>query len=182
MATEATSVTSSASTSTSDPSGGMMAQPQPEHVWLQKLVGEWTFESETVGEPGKPTEKFRGTEKVKPLGEFWIVGEGQGEMPGGGTGHMMITLGFDPKRSRFVGTWQGSMMTHLWVYEGELDPAGRVLTLNAEGPSFSGDNTLAKYQDIIEVKSPDHRILTSRTQGADGTWTRFMTAHYHRKK
>jgi len=182
MATEATTGAPSPSTSSPDDYAGMFAKPQQEHAWLQKLVGDWTFESECVGEPGKPTEKFRGTEKIKPLGELWIVGEGQGEMPGGGTSHMMITLGFDPKRNRFVGTWQGSMMTHLWVYDGELEKAGRVLTLNAEGPSFSGDGTLAKYQDIIEVKSPDHRILTSRTQGADGTWTQFMTAHYHRKK
>lgn len=64
------------------------------------------------------------------------------------------------------------MMTHRWIYDGELDAAGRVLTLNSEGSGFSGESTLAKYQEIIAVKSPDHRILPSRTQGADGTWTR----------
>lgn len=26
------------------------------------------------------------------------------------------------------------MMTHLWIYEGSLDQAGRVLTLDTEGP------------------------------------------------
>ena len=160
----------------------MFATPQKEHAWLQKLVGNWTFESECMSEPGKPTEKNRGTETVKSLGELWIVGDGQGGMPGGGTATMMITLGFDPKRNRFVGTWVGSMMTQLWVYEGELDASGRVLTLNAEGPSFTDPTKLAKYQDIIEIKSDDHRTLSSRCLGDDGQWTHFMTSHYRRAK
>ncbi len=183
MTTETTTAPSASSNSTpgSDPAAGMFATPQKEHAWLQQLVGDWTFESECAGEPGKPSEKFRGTEKVKGLGGLWIVGEGEGEMPGGGTGQMMITLGFDPKRNRFVGTWVGSMMANLWVYEGELDASGHILTLHAEGPSCSGDGTLAKYQDQIELKNPDHRILTSRTLGPDGTWTQFMTAQYHRR-
>ena len=183
MAHDTLTETPSTSATTAPAEGcGMVAQPQKEHQWLQQLVGSWTFESECAGEPGKPAEKFRGTEQVKALGELWIIGEGEGEMPGGGTGRMMITLGYDPKRSRFVGTWIGSMMSHLWIYEGELDAASRTLTLNAEGPSFAGDGTLARYQDIIELRSPDHRVLTSRCQGPDGTWTQFMQAHYHRRK
>lgn len=158
----------------------MMASPQKEHEWLHKLMGNWSFESECIGEPGQPALKSRGTESVKSLGGLWIVGEGEGDMPGGGTARMMITLGFDPKRNRFVGTWVASMMTHLWVYEGELDATGRVLTLNAEGPSFTDPDKRAKYQDIIELKSDDHRTLSSRTLGDDGEWKHFMTAHYRR--
>jgi hypothetical protein len=93
-----------------------------------------------------------------------------------------MTLGYDPQKKRYVGTWIGSMMTHLWVYDGELDPSKRVLTLGSEGPSFTGDGTMSKYHDVIEFKSDDHRILRSRVQGADGTWQEFMTAHYRRKK
>ena len=159
----------------------MFAKPQAEHTWLQKLVGHWTFESQCAGEPGKPEEKLRGTETVKSLGGLWIVGEGTGEMPGGGTANMMITLGYDPKRSAYVGSWVGSMMTHLWAYEGQLDASGRILTLNAEGPSFADPNKLAKYQDIIEVVSDNPRILRPRTLGDDGKWTQFMEAHYRRQ-
>lgn len=156
----------------------MSITPQPEHAWLQKLVGHWTFESECAGEP----EKFRGTEAIKPLGDLWIVGEGQGETPGGGTGRMMITLGFDPKRKRFVGTWVGSMMNHLWIYDGELDSSERTLTLNSVGPSFTDPEKQAKYQDIYEIKNDNHRTLTARVQGDDGQWTQFMVAHYRRTK
>lgn len=60
------------------------AEPQKEHRWLQKLVGEWTFEGEAPMGPDKPPEKFKGTERVRSLGDLWFVAEGQGEMPGGG--------------------------------------------------------------------------------------------------
>jgi hypothetical protein len=39
-----------------------------------------------------------------------------------------------------------------------------------------------RYQDVIELKSDDHRTLTSHMQGEDGTWQPFMTAHYRRRK
>ena len=73
------------------------------------------------------------------------------------------------------------MMTHLWLYEGSLDAAGRVLTLDAEGPSMTGDGKMAKYQDIITFESDDHRVLASRMLGDDGAWRQFMTAHYRRR-
>ena len=157
-----------------------MPEPQKEHQWLQKLVGEWTFESECVMGPDQPPMKSSGSESVRSLGGLWTLGEGQGEMPGGGIGTTLMTLGYDPARKRFVGTFIGSMMTHLWVYDGALDPDGKVLTLDAEGPSFTGDGKLVKYQDIIEFKSDDHRVLSSQMLGDDGKWLRFMTANYRR--
>ena len=157
------------------------AQPQREHQWLQKLVGEWSYENEAECEPGKPKQKFTGTERVRSLGGLWTLGEGTGAMPGGGTANTLMTLGYDPDKKRFVGTWIGSMMTFLWVYDGSLDPAGRTLTLNAEGPDFSKPGKLAKYQDIIEFVSDDHRVLRSQTLGEDGKWQPFMEAHYRRK-
>ena len=160
----------------------MKAEPQKEHQWLQKLVGEWTCEAEATMEPGKPPEKSSGTESVRSLGGLWILAEGQGEMPGGGSATTMMTLGYDPQKKRYVGTFVGSMMTHLWVYDGALDAAGRVLTLDTEGPSMAGDGKMAKYRDVIEFKSDDHRVLTSHVLGDDGTWQAFMTAHYRRKR
>jgi hypothetical protein len=160
----------------------MPAEPQEEHRWLEKLVGEWTFESECDMGPGKPREKFKGNQTVRSIGGLWIIGEGQGEMPGGGMGIMQLTLGYDPQKKRYVGTWLGSMMTNLWVYEGERDSSGKILTLNTEGPSFAGDGTIAKYRDVIEVKSDDHYVLKSMTTGEGGAWNEFMAAHYRRTK
>ena len=101
-------------------------------------------------------------------------------MPDGGPATTLLTLGYDPAKKRFVGTFIGSMITNLWVYDGALE--GDVLTLDAEGPSFADPNKTAKYQDIIEIVSDDHHILYSQVQTDNGQWKRFMTAHYHRMK
>jgi hypothetical protein len=161
----------------------MQATPQKEHQWLQKLVGEWTSEATMTTEPGKPAETCRGTESVRSLGGLWILAEGHGEMPGGGAATMLLTLGYDPQRQRFLGTWVGSMMTHLWIYDGFMDAAERVLTLEAEGPDMSSpEPKTAKYRDVITLESSDHRVLTSHMLGDDGQWHAFMTAHYRRRK
>ncbi|MGH8803800.1 MAG: DUF1579 domain-containing protein, partial [Polaromonas sp.] len=94
----------------------------------------------------------------------------------------LMTLGYDPQKKAFIGSWVGSMMTHMWVYHGALDEAKKVLTLDSEGPSFTGDGKLAKYRDTITIKSKDERVLTSHVLQDDGSWKGFMTATYRRVK
>jgi hypothetical protein len=89
-------------------------------------------------------------------------------------------LGYDPWK-KFVGTFVGSMMTNLWVYEGELDASGTMLTLDAEGPSFADATMTAGHKGTIEMVSPDHRTLSSRFQSEGGTWHHFTTARHRRK-
>lgn len=160
----------------------MTAEPQQEHAWLQKLVGDWTSEGEAAMEPGQPPSSFKGSESVRALGGLWVVAEGVGDMPGGGTMTSVMSLGYDPKKGRYVGIFIASMMTHLWLYEGSLDADGRVLTLDTEGPNFiTGGEPPTKYRDVTEFKNDDYRVLTSSMLGDDGTWQPFMTAHYRRK-
>ena len=156
-------------------------EPQKQHRWLTRFLGEWTYESDAPAQAGQPAHKVTGTERVRAIGDLWIVGESQGEMPGLGLATSVITLGYDPDRKRFVGTWIGSMMTHMWVYNGELDSAERVLTLTSEGPSMSNDGTMSTYQDIVEFKDDNHRVLTARVRNNDGTWQQFMTMEFSRK-
>jgi hypothetical protein len=153
-------------------------KPQKEHDWLQKLVGEWTFESDCDMGPDQPPVTVTGTESVRSLGGLWTIAEGKGGPPDASWTSVM-TLGYDPERKRFVGTFIASMMTHLWLYEGSLDTDGRVLTLDAEGPDFTGGG-MAKYHDIIEFVSDDERTLSSEMLRPDGRWHRFMTARYRR--
>lgn len=152
----------------------------PEHEWLRRLVGQWRAEGSAEMGEGQPAETWKGEETMRAIGDVWVQGEGRGETPGGGTSTTQMTLGYDPARKRFVGTFLGSMMTHLWVYEGQLDAAGKVLTLDTVGPDFTDPTKMQKYQDIIELVSPDHRVLRSQVQQADGTWMPFMRADYRR--
>jgi hypothetical protein len=155
-------------------------EPQREHRWLQRLVGEWTYESEAMMEPDGATVRMTGTESVRAFGELWIMTDSRGETPGGGDHRSVITLGYDPQKQRFVGTFVDTEMTFMWIYEGRLD--GDVLTLESDGPSFEGDGKMAKYRDITELKSDDHRIFRSVVLGHDGEWHEFMVSHYRRKR
>lgn len=149
-------------------------EPQAQHFWLQKLVGEWSVESEFSFGPDQPPSKMTGREVVRSFGELWTIGEGTGACDS------IMTLGYDPQKDRFVGTFIASVMTHLWPYDGQLDSTGKILTLNSEGPSFAGDGSMANYQDIIEFITDDHRTLTAKFLDGDGVWHRFMTTHYRR--
>ena len=136
--------------------------------------------------PDQPVEKFAGSESVRPIGDFWVQCEGRGQMcdikEAGGKAITVMTLGYDPMKRCFVGTWIGSMMSYLWVYDGFLDASEKVLTLNAEGPSSTAEGKLGKFKDVIEFESDDHRVLTAHMLGDDGTWQQFMTANYYRTK
>ena len=154
--------------------------PEDAHRWLHQLVGDWTFESASPDTP-----QHTGTERVRKLGELWVVGESQMQMPGGAAGSAIITVGYDPHRKRFVGTWVGSMMARLWVYDGELDAAGRMLSLYSDGPAFDDkgnfdDTTTARYRDAIELTGDGRRTFTGSVLGPDGTWNTFLTTHYRR--
>jgi len=150
-----------------------------EHRWLQRLVGEWAFESEASMAPGEPPEKYTGTESVRSLDGIWTLCEGRDEK---GAASSMMTLGYDPARGRFVGTFVVGMMPYLWLYEGELDADGKRLVLDAEGPSFTAEGQMGKYKDSIEIVDDDHRVMTSRFLGDDGEWHEFMRASYRRTK
>jgi GNAT superfamily N-acetyltransferase len=160
----------------------MDAEPSKEHQWLRRLVGEWTFEMEAEAGPGEPPITDSGTELVRPLGDAWVLCEAGAATPGGGSATSIMSIGYDPDRQRFQGTFISSMMAHLWIYEGRMDAAGGVLALDTEGPSYTGDATTARYRDTIEITSDGGRVQTSSYQRADGTWHRFMTTRYRRTR
>ncbi len=158
-----------------------MPAPQQEHQWLQQFVGEWTTEAEmTMG----PDQVFRstGSESVRAVGGHWVVSDITGDSPMGPM-HGVMTLGFDPEKDKFIGTWIDSMTSHLWVYEGTLDSTGKVLTLSTVGPDMMDPTPgkTANYRDVIEIKNPNTRVLTSSAQDANGEWQTFGTITFSRK-
>ncbi|MEQ1827353.1 MAG: DUF1579 domain-containing protein [Pirellula sp.] len=155
---------------------------QKEHQWLHRLVGDWTFEGECNMGPDQPPMKNTGRETVRSLDGLWTIGEGEGELPSGGTSRSIMILGYNPQLKQFVGSFIAGCMTHQWPYSGTLDADDKVLTLDSEGPSFADDGTMAKYQDIIEFLGDDHRTLSSQYLDPDGNWVPFMKAYYQRVK
>jgi uncharacterized protein YndB with AHSA1/START domain len=160
-------------------SSAFSASPQQQHEWLQRLVGDWIVESDAP-ESGNSPEAPAWRETVRSVAGIWIVAEGSGTLPDGNEATTVMTLGYDPQGQRFVGTWIGSMMHHLWVYDGELSDDGTTLTLNTTGPDMHVEGATRQYQDVITLTDDDHRALTARVLAPDGDWQVMMTARYRR--
>lgn len=154
--------------------------PEKEHQWLQQFVGEWESEGEINMEPGKPPMKCTGTETARALGEFWVVSDIKGtfmDQPMSG----IFTIGYDPEKKKFVGSWIDSMSSYMWKYKGTLNSASNMLTLESEGPCPMAGGEIRKVKEVMEVKSKDHRVMTSSVEVEDGKWTKMATMHIRRK-
>jgi hypothetical protein len=158
----------------------MKADLVDEHRWLQQLTGRWLL---TFDMPeGSDHQDAGGTweENARSLGGAWIVAETTGTMPDGSSATNILSLGYDPAKKRYVGSFVCSVMTHLWIYEGRLDDTGTVLTLDCEGPDFDTIGRTAPYQDIITIKDENTRNFSSRIRRPDGTWKPIMSCNYNR--
>ena len=155
-------------------------QPQPEHRWLEQFVGEWTYEAEAMGPPDKPAEKDTGTMTARTLNGIWLVCDMRSDLHASANAMSVITLGYDPAKQRYVGTFVSSMLPSLWNYEGEMEAGGRAVSLITEGPSFTVEGQLAPYRDRVELVSDDHWMMTSSTLDDRGAWQQFMIMHFRR--
>lgn len=156
----------------------MKENPPAEAAWLNQLVGDWTIESNCSMGPDQPPIKTVGTESYRSLDGMWFVGEGT-MGPGPDPAKNLFTLGFCAKSKKFVGSFACSVMSHYWIYNGDLDEANNQLVLNAIGPSFTGEGH-ANYRDVFKFVDANHRKLISYLQSPDGTWQLFMEADYYR--
>lgn len=157
------------------------AAPAKEHAFLKQFVGEWTSEWEMIAGPDQPPMKAKGTASGRMIGDFWAVTDVKADWP---TGQMsaVLTVGYNPDKKKFVGSWVDSMLNHMWIYEGDVDSAGKLFTLNADGPDMTQPGKTAKYRDSFEFKDADNFVLTSEGQDKDGKWMKLGTAKYSRKK
>jgi hypothetical protein len=155
-----------------------MPKPEKEHEWLKALEGEFSVESECTMKPGEPPMKFKGNSSAKSLGGFHVIVENKAEIMGQPwTG--VLTLGFDPAKKKYVGTWVDSFSSYQWKYEGAVDAAGKVLTMDTEGPDCM-TGKIMKFREKIELTGKEGYVFTSERHD-DGKWTRLVRVVYTRK-
>ena len=139
-------------------------EPQKEHLWLKQLVGNWTSEMVAPAGPDQPPQTYRGTEAGRTIGDVWVLLEGKGPGMDGSTATTLFQLGYDTTRKTFVGSFIGSMMTHLWVYDsGELDEAGKVNEEIAEayGLETAGGESVVREAEKIPTRRERNGYLIS---------------------
>lgn len=156
----------------------MFAKPQAEHQWLDQLVGNWDFEHHCRMPDGSDS-ITNGKVICRSLGGMWLIGESSGESAEGGSWTSIITLGFDPTQDQYVGTFVGSMMSHLWPYHGRVDSSGKRLPLASQGPKFDGTG-VGQYRDTIEIVDANSWLLISELMDDNGHWVKFMEGRHVR--
>jgi hypothetical protein len=161
--------------------GPKLPPPSKEHQWLNQLEGEWTSEVEMFGAPGEPTTKTRGAESARMIGGFWYQGEVKGDDPMGNAFTGILTIGYDPAKKQYVGTWIDSTTSTMWHYTGSVDAAGKTLTLNTEGPNPMDPAKTAKFREVVEVVDKDHKNFTSEME-VEGKWVPMVKVQAARKK
>ncbi len=158
-----------------------LPKPTKEHELLAQFAGDWEVEVKAEPAPGQEPMVCKGVEDANMVGGFWLVGQGDGDMMGTKM-RSILTLGYNPAKKKYVGTFLSSCDSYLWKYEGEMDPSGKKLTLHTEGPLPTDLTKTGKYKEVLEVVDKDHKTFTSYLIDENGKETKFMTMQYVRKK
>jgi hypothetical protein len=158
----------------------MFAKPQSEHQWLDQLIGEWHFEHRCTMPDGTES-ATSGKMTCRSLGGMWLIGESSGNTDGPDAWTSIMTVGFDPAKNQYVGTFIGSMMSNIWPYHGVLDEAGQKLALYSEGPKFDGSG-IGKYRDTIEIMDANTWLFISEMQADDDQWIQILDGKHVRVK
>lgn len=99
----------------------------------------------------------------------------------GGPFKGVVTLGYDPASGRCTGTWIDSMNNYLWTYEGSLDKAKNLLTLETEGPCPGAPGKHSKFRESLEIKGPNRKVFTSYMQSDNGEWIKMVEIEAKRR-
>lgn len=148
--------------------------PAPEHALLQRFIGSWQTSGECSTGPDTPSMKNRGTMTSRMLGERWVVNDMK--IDADGTPVVGVqTIGYDPTKKKYVGTWTDSMINHLWVYEGRYDENSETLVLEADGPNLMAGGAMTRFRDTYRFVTDDRIESTSASLSDEGEWVVFMT-------
>jgi hypothetical protein len=156
-----------------------MPGPDKEHHLLGKFAGEWESEGEVIA-PGQPPSKIKGVESSHLVGGFWFVAQIKSTLPDFPY-EQILTIGYDAAKKKYIGTVVDSMTSHLWQFEGSFDATGNILTYETEGP-VPNPQKPSKFREVMELKSPDHKVFTSSILKPDGSWETMMNINIRRKK
>lgn len=139
-------------------------------AWLQRLVGDWTWESRPV--PDDPAEHRRGTARGRRHG-VWILFDMDEEAH--------FAFAHNPRTGRIVGQFIHRDQPGLWVYDGAFDAEGR-LHLRSRGPGLDDPAQTVDYDDVFVFTPDDELVATGRVTGPDGAWRDFTTAVFRRRE
>jgi hypothetical protein len=162
------------------------AQPgvvSDEHKVLKKDVGTWNVVMKIYPQgPDGPAIESKGEETNRLIGDgMWLISNFKGDL-GGMTFEGQGTIGYDPGKKKYTGTWIDNMKPTMDTMEGDYDAKTQTLTMYSE----SIDPATGKPMKMKNVgKSIDNNTRTftmySLTPGTKDEYVKMMEIHYTRK-
>lgn len=153
-----------------------MPKPTEHHKLLMKSVGKWEG-TLTMTMPGMPTEGVAATEEITAFGPFWTTSRFECDfmgMPFMGSGSM----GYDPAKGKYLGTWIDNMSPALAVMEGEMDEESGKLTMHYEAMNqMTGEMT--PHSNVMTMSENAYTLEFYMGEGDDAQHT--MTISMKRK-
>jgi len=156
---------------------GAVAAKLPQHEMLKMDDGEWQAKL-TFFRDDKATQEFIWHESNTMVGELWSLGRLYGELDGE-LYEGYATLGYDPVKQKYVGTWLDSSSPEILQMEGNYQPESRTLTLFYNVTIGNGE--VQKRKNIMVYQNPDFRDFSMYIWQAD-RWIKSMDIDYTRVK
>ena len=120
-------------------------QPTKHHAILKKDAGTWDAEIKMWTAPGTEPMVSKGTDVGEMFGEFWVMSKFSGSVMGMEF-EGRSTLGYDPEKKKYVGTWCDTMTPTMSFMEGTYDESTKTMTMKMTGGNGMGKNVTV-YKD-----------------------------------
>ena len=145
---------------------------------MKKDVGTWDAKIKMWAGPGDPTESV-GKETNRMIGDFWLVGDFEGEIMGSPfAGHSVS--GYDDQTKKITGTWVDSMSPAPMKMVGSHDAATMTTTFETNGMDPTG-NPMKGKMTVVYQKDGSH-VMSMFAPGEDGKMVKSMEIHYTKHK
>lgn len=140
-----------------------LPNPGPEHAWLQQQCGSWDATVKTYTGEAEPSVSH-GTMVLRPLGDFWTLGEFTGDFMGKPFQGRLIQ-GYSQDKHKYVGVWVDSESVEPLINEGSYDAAKKTLTMRGPCKNMSGN--MSTMTDVTTY--PDADTMRSRMSMPDAS-------------
>lgn len=146
-----------------------VAQPGPEHLLLEPLVGDWDVKISIWADgPTEAPIELTGTVSRKwALGDRYLEERAQNPMEDGGTYESVGYFGYNRVTGLFEHVWLNTLSTGMYQETGRFDPANNVIKTSG---SFHDVETgfVTQNRTEISIAGPDRHILTGYSTYEDG--------------
>ncbi len=140
---------------------------QPEHQFLDRFEGEWSFEQFPVpSDDSEPEALGSGSISATRLGELFVVLSWSGQAYGLDYAAVQ-TLGYDVERESYTGTWIDNLMNYRWQLDGTFGDDGEEFILSTAGPM--PDGSPGQFRERLRFESADAISLVAEMM-REGEW------------